>query len=159
MARKGGPKPQPNTLKVARGTHRADRHGALEDEVRPPVANELPAAPDTLGTEGKRRWQQIGSKLLPLGLLTDSDIQSLEQLCMAYEEQTEAMATIKKDGRYQTSEKGHRSAHPAVGTLRDAKADIRRYLVEFGMTPSARVGLSVKPKADANKVSKRERKA
>lgn len=85
-----------------------------------------------------------------MGVLSEADGAALERLCDCYAEILECRELIAAGGRTYHSEsravdedgksvvKHLIKAHPAVAMLADADRRFKGYLIEFGLTPSAR---------------------
>ena len=86
-----------------------------------------------------------------MGVLTEADACALERLAELYAEIVALTGTIQVEGRtYETiTETGSRifRPRPEVAMLADADRRFRSYLVEFGLTPSARTKVSVDSEA------------
>lgn len=147
MARDGRP-PVPTALKVVRGTQRADRRNAAEPQ--PPKTEVGAAPPSWLRDERSRRaWSHLSKLLTAQGLLSVLDTLALGLLCDAFADYLSAGDRLRRDGYYPTiSTKAGarvRQLHPAVRERRYAWLRIERMLIQFGMTPSARVRVSAAP--------------
>ena len=84
-----------------------------------------------------------------LGVLTVADAAAFECLCEAYADKLAARDELKAFGSsyYRTAKDGavmHRP-HPALAVVQNADRRIRAWLVEFGMTPSARSRVKAAP--------------
>lgn len=138
---KRGPRPLPPAVKLARGTYRQDRHGPVAGKVGEAI--ELPEAPSWLGVAGQEAWQRFGSIAAENGQLEARFLACLERLCDAYDRLSEAKEDIRDNGRTAVTEKGFEHARPAVAAEKEARDEIRRYLIEFGWTPSSAGGVSI----------------
>jgi P27 family predicted phage terminase small subunit len=106
-------------------------------------AIELPDAPAWLGDAGRAEWERLGSIAAELGQLEKRFLPSLERLCDAYDRLAEAREDIATEGRTSITDKGFEHARPAVAMEKEARDEIRRYLLEFGWTPSAANGVKI----------------
>lgn len=155
---KRGPKRAPTKLKIARGTHRADRDGdpALEPQ---PAAVDAPAPPPHLDRLGRDKWRDLAPRLARVGLLTHTDLEALALLCEAFSEKDRCEQVLAENGEYTTLENGYIAAHPAIARLHRALDRIRKLMGAFGMTPSDRAGMKIQTAAErAKKVQTRSRK-
>lgn len=118
MGKRGPPK-KPTSLRVLHGTTRKDRYGDPGDEVTPAASTDAP--PEHLQDIAREMWQQLAPELKRLGLLSVLDRVQLEVLCEAY-------AT-------------KRMTADSVEWFKAAAA-IDRIARQFGMTPSARQGMT-----------------
>lgn len=139
---KRGPKPKPTALRVFEGDPGrllAKRNG----EVQPTGEVETPQPPEWLGETGKEVWHRVSGHLHRIGCLTMIDTNLLALYCEAWDEFFEARAEIEKSGIVAMSDKGAEYQHPAVGIKNKAIQRIKQIGAEFGMSPTARVGLTV----------------
>lgn len=144
---KRGPKPKPTALMVFDGDpgHRLSQR---KDEVAPPVGSHVPSAPESLGPHGRAKWDEVAPHLHAIGCLTSVDLGAFELYCDLHDEFHGAVEQLERDGLVLCSEKGGQYQHPALGIKSNARKQIRQFAADFGMTPAARVGLSL---GDANK--------
>ncbi|PAP79628.1 hypothetical protein B1759_15015 [Rubrivirga sp. SAORIC476] len=136
---KRGPAPKPSALKLLQGTHRKDRAAANEPtpEVKPP------SCPTWLHKEAKREWRRIVPELVRLGLLAEVDRAALAAYCQAYATWWRMERDIDENGDVQLNARsGLESARPQVAMRDKALDTMRRFLVEFGLTPAARTRVS-----------------
>ena len=132
---KRGPKPEPKALKVFKGT-RYKRPDAIEAP-----ASALPPAPEWLGSIGASKWHEVGPHLAAVGLFAAIDGGALAQYCAAWDEFHQADQAVREDGLTFTNDKGSIIANPAVKIRQAARAAIRQWGGEFGLSPAARVSL------------------
>lgn len=116
---------------------RVELGAVLEDE-RPPRE---------LGRHGRELWRSIVVDLIRLGLVTTADRAAAVAMCGAWERMRRAELVLDEQGFFVPGSMGQMIAHPAVRIASDASAQFRRYAVEFGLTPSARVGLGLQDAA------------
>jgi len=107
-----GRKPMPTSLKLLRG---GPPSAAPRGE--PQFAPSAVDPPGCLKGEALRHWRELAPLLLRAGLLTEGDRPALEMLCEEY-------GRIRRSRRPINADK--------------ARERYRRWLVEFGMTPSSR---------------------
>lgn len=141
-----GPAPTDRNVLQMRGTYRPDRDPGDEPEVAKLL--ELPAPPDHFGELAAKIWREKAELLVGLELLTEADLGSLEGYCLAHERAIEAEAIVRIEGRTVRTVQGLKR-HPELITAEKARADMRRYEQEFGLTPNARARMrtpSAKPK-------------
>lgn len=139
-----GPPPTPTRVLQMRGTYRNDRHGGVEPTGRALV--KVPPPPKELSDAAKKFWRRVARHLITVKLLTDGDLFALEGYVLAYERATEAEAIVRTEGRTVTTSQG-KKRHPELVTAEKARADMRRYEQEFGLTPSARTRVKDAPEA------------
>src|SRR4051794_7754205 len=107
-----------------------------------------PRPPAHVSDGARKIWPRLAEMLDSSGVLTKADAIAFEVLCEA--DLLDARAAIKAFGSQYfeaTTEAGGRiiRPHPAVAAIRDADRRIRAWLVEFGLTPSARSRVTVAP--------------
>lgn len=125
---------KPTRLKLLEGTYRPDR--APRNEPMPAPA--VPEPPEDLDPEARAEWDRIVPHLAALGLLSHLDRAALAAYCQLYARWWEAERAIREHGLTQVTESGYVAQRPEVGIANTALTQMRRYLVEFGLTPAAR---------------------
>lgn len=140
---KRGPAPLPTAVKRLRGN--PGKRTLSNGEPRPATADRTPGAPRWLSEEGRKAWRKIAPILHGAQLLTDADVMGLGMLCEAFALFMDARDTVAVEGLFIQSERGGVYQHPAVGVMNRARADLLRWAVQFGMTPSARSRIAVSP--------------
>lgn len=144
-----GPAAKPTKLKLLQGTHRPDRAPANE----PAPETQAPSCPSWLHAEAKREWRRLLPELETLGLVAVVDRAALAAYCQAYATWWRMERDLDEHGETQiNSRSGLESARPQVGMRDRALAQMKAFLVEFGLTPAARSRVSVpeKPKPKDN---------
>jgi P27 family predicted phage terminase small subunit len=137
MTTKRGPKPKPTQQKKLEGN--PGRRPLPKDEPTAPIPPQGTA--DRLGLTGRsREWYD---NLANSGIITELDIAAFMFMVAHYnvgfvaaQEINAYIADCKKTGKVIRK-------HALSQVLRDNSAAFLKYAVQFGMTPSARVGLSV----------------
>lgn len=139
----------PKELKIIRGTFRNDRNPAEEPE--PTIVEKVPACPLYLGRHAKALWKRLAKEMVRSGVLTVVDVPALEMLCSSYQDYRDAREAVftSEKGRPQTLRqylKGRNSqTMPEYNALKAAYATYKSYAVEFGLTPSSRNRIDLKP--------------
>ncbi len=135
-----GRKPQPTRMKILKGEPNKDRINLNEPKISPSI----PQMPVHLNTYGKKEWQRIAPILAGMGILSEIDMAALAGYCQAYGRWVQAEQNIKKlekkgsDGILIKTPKGFIMINPYI-TIADKSLDqMRKFLIEFGMTPSSR---------------------
>jgi P27 family predicted phage terminase small subunit len=140
-----GRRPKPTALKILAGN--PGRRPLNAGEPKPRAG--IPECPAELSDSAKGEWKRISVELLALGLLTELDRAALAAYCQAWAHCLEATENIKKFGlivRTPPSEKspdGYPIQNPYVAIMNQSMAQMRSFLIEFGMTPSSRSRISV----------------
>ena len=133
---KRGPRPQPTNLKLLEGV--VNQRRINFNEPKPKIMKRTPKPPGFLGTVAKAEWRRIAGELFRLGLLTNLDITALGAYCQCYSTWLEANENIKKHGVLVKAQSGFPVQSPYVSISNRAMVEMRRWLAEFGMTPSSR---------------------
>ncbi|MBL8798774.1 MAG: hypothetical protein JNM56_33080 [Planctomycetia bacterium] len=89
----------------------------------------VPAAPNTLGAEGRKLWRRIAE---------DYDLDAaalviLESACLSQDRESGASAQLVTDGTTTTDRFGQVKAHPAVLIERDSRAAKLRALKQLNL--------------------------
>jgi len=150
-----GRKPQPTKLKIIRGNPGGRKLNKNEPEL--PSSN--PTPPNFLSAEAVVEWGRVVGYLSSSGLLTEIDRGALATYCQLYgrwEQAEMALASLAKTdpinrGLVIETTNGNAIQNPLVGIANKAAADLNRYCLEFGMTPSARSRVTVDKKKSGNK--------
>lgn len=132
MGHRGPPK-KPSKLKVIQGT----APPSALDKIPQPDPGEPVACPRWVGKHGKELWARIFPQLHKLGLVTVLDQDALAIACQAYHDYR--IAQEKFDPTEDTT------AMRRIGqNVNEAYHRFERLMKQFGLTPSAREGLSIK---------------
>lgn len=148
-----GPRPIPTAIKIAKGTDRGtdQRRATVGDAI------DLPEPPATLGDAGRSAWERFGSVAWSLGVLEDRFLGALERLCEAFDRLSWAQGDIENSGRTSVNDKGYEYVRPAVTIEKEAREEIRRYLIEFGWTPASAANVKIVRDERQTSVKRRER--
>ena len=141
---KPGPKPKPTALKKLKGGRKTYHRAMPKDEPQPEKPDKLQSAPRHLDPAAKKEWRRIGKELHALGLLTEIDLVALAAYCATYSRWVDAQLQIQKHGVLIKAQSGFPMQSPYLQISNKAMEEMRKWLVEFGMTPSSRSRVSVK---------------
>lgn len=146
---KRGRKNKPVELKVLEGTNRQDRmnHDA------PDVKAEIPVAPSFLGDDAKEEWDQISVELYGLGLLSKIDRAALAAYCQSFDRWAKSERELAEQKLISKTSNGNEIQNPLVGIANKAMENMRKFLVEFGMTPATRSNVKKIKRQQANEWS------
>lgn len=152
-----GPKPLPTEVLERRGSWRAKlRKGEPQYEVA-----RLEVAPTTRD-RAAAELARVADAMAQAGVSTRADALAWMQFCDVVEQYLAARELLSRpDGSLDpqalvaVSEKGSVYQHPAVGILNKCREQMMRFFGEFGLTPSARVGLTVGGKQEEQGDAKR----
>ena len=135
------PKPKnpgkPAALKIAQGN--PGQRKIKPEPIPAPLGSYEP--PEHLNDMGKAAWREMVANLAEVGLLMSADKSAFALLCQAYAEMRELDELIKEEGYTTVFPTGAIQQHPLIGTRDRARTLFVKLVKEFGMTPSARVGL------------------
>lgn len=150
-----GRKPTPTALKLVKGNPGKRAPNKKEAVVLPAE----PSPPSFLSDEAKVEWGRVVGTLFRVGLMTELDRAALAAYCQAYGRWAQAEGALSRMAEKDPSNKalmiktsnGNAIQNPLVGIANKAKADMVRYALEFGMSPSARSKVDAHPDDHAKK--------
>jgi P27 family predicted phage terminase small subunit len=128
-----GPRPKPAALKRLEGNP-----GKRKIKEGPRVAAKVPRCPAQLEGEARREWYRLARQLVDAGIATQLDRSALAIYCQAWGEWCEAVEHLNKGERTFTTDSGYQQQTPWVGMARAAAETMRKFMAEFGLTPSSR---------------------
>lgn len=143
-----GRKAKPVALIEAEGNKsrytKAEIERRREAEIKPPSDNI--ECPKWLKGEAKKEWYRLADDLQEIGLLTNVDVGALAICCDAYGKYVSASRKIKQNEllvEYSNAAgKTNNVANPLI-QISAKYADIyKKYMTEFGLSPSARARLA-----------------
>lgn len=149
MGGKGSGHRIPRQSKIIRGTFRNDRNP--ENEPEPEKCTAIPSPPSYLGSYAKGLWRRIAKAMVEAGILTTVDLPALEFMCSAYEEFREAREVVyfTAKGKARTLRQYMRGKNsqtmPEYNAMKNAFSTYKSYATEFGLTPSSRNRIDLKP--------------
>ncbi len=136
-----GRRPKPTALKILEGN--PGKRALNKSE---PMPRGEAKCPPHLDKGAKQEWKRISQELEECGLLTSVDRAGLAAYCAAYSRWSEAEKRIQEFGLVIKSPKsGFPIPNPYVGIANSSLNQMRKYLVEFGMTPASRSRIHVDP--------------
>lgn len=143
-----GRRPKPTVLRLVEGNPGKRKINKAE----PKPKREIPSCPAHLSDAGKVAWGRLSVLLDRMGVLTEADSAALERLCDCYSDVLICRESLKADGwTYKTMDAQGNTlikGNPAAAQLRAADSQFKSYLVEFGLTPSARSKVHTTPDGD-----------
>jgi len=129
-----GRRPLPTAIKELTGN--PGKRPLNLDEPQPPKI--IPKCPKHLDENARKEWRRISLELHRLNLLTIVDRAALAAYCQAWGRWVEAEANIQRFGAVIKTPKGLPLVNPYLRIAERAIDQMRKFLVEFGMTPSSR---------------------
>ena len=131
---------KPTALKVLEGNP-GKRPLPLHEPKPAPI---MPECPSWFDAEAKSFWHKYGPKLHALGLLTEIDGPAFEAVCQRYSLWVKCEKRMKAKGLVKKLDTGYEQQRPEVSIAKNALADVKAFLTEFGMTPASRSRISLK---------------
>lgn len=114
--------------------------------LEPHFDSSQPTPPPFLCDDAKVEWGRVSGLLYEAGVLTDVDRGVLSAYCQAYGVWAQAEREIQKlqqtsvlNGLILKTKDGNFIHQPLLSIANRARADMVKYAVEFGMSPSSRV--------------------
>ncbi len=152
---KPGTKPLPTKIKELRGGKNTYHRKPNKKEPQPETSDKVPKAPAYLSKVAQAEWRRMAKLLHPIGLLTRVDEVALSAYCSCFDQWVEATAHVQKFGPIiSTSKKdkngvllkdengkvltGGMEYSPYLAVSNRAMVEMRKWMTEFGMTPSSR---------------------
>jgi len=129
-----GRRPKPTALKRVAGN--PGKRALNEKEPTPPIG--VPDPPPHIVGEALAEWKRITPQLVALGILTDIDRAALAAYCQLWARWVEAEKSLSTTGTILKSPSGYPIQNPFLGVANTAIEGMRKFLGEFGMTPSSR---------------------
>lgn len=141
-----GRKPKPTKLKQLAGN--PGKRPLNEHE--PATIPGRPEPPSHLLGEARDEWYRMVERLERMGILSQTDVPSLVAYCEAWANYVEVKTQLKQVGRLIKTPNGHVQSNPLVSQFNQLDNALRRWLVEFGLTPSSRSRIHVENKSEEN---------
>ena len=139
---------RPAALRSFDGNRRADKRN--DREPRPEIG--VPSPPTHLQGRGLAEWHRLAPELTKIGLLTHADANAFAGYCLAHARHVEAELALQEFqktnpqwGGLMVVRGSSMVVNPLVTLARAAMADVLKQSIELGLTPSARVKLTVDP--------------
>ena len=141
-----GRKPKPSAIKQLEGN--PGKRPLNDREPVPPDG--VPDCPDFLNDEARAEWFRTAKVLQEMRLLSKADRAALAAYCTAYARWVEAEEQVRKYGTIVKSpEKGFPMKSPYLTIADQSLETMRKFLIEFGLTPSSRSRIKVPDSAQA----------
>jgi P27 family predicted phage terminase small subunit len=132
-----GPLPTPTKILQLRGSKRAKQRVA-GGEPQPAALVKLPPCPKRLQGEARKLWKKLGQRLIDQGLLTELDLDLLEDLCQVQARLLKAEEQLAKFGEVLVSDGGGMYQNPYLAIANKCMAQLQALRDRFGMGPSMR---------------------
>lgn len=102
------------------------------------AAPEIPPAPACLDAEAQAEWPRIIGELIQIGTIDRVDQVALTAYCTTYSRWKESEKQVREGGLV-VKVNGNPVANPYLSIANKSMEQMRRFLREFGLSPSARV--------------------
>lgn len=156
---KRGAKPKPTVKKILHGN--PGRRPLNKKEPKPDIPDKVPRAPHHLDKIAQKEWRRMAKELYPIGLLTNIDLTALAAYCVSFSTWMNAQQQIQKHGVLIKAQSGFPMQSPYLAIANRAMTEMRKWMVEFGLTPSSRSKVEanpIKPESALEKFQKKGRK-
>lgn len=135
------PRPaKPAEIKALEGNRSKD---GSEEKNNPQPRKGAPTPPHWLSGEALAEWGRVVPELDAIGLLSVVDRAALTAYVSAWATFVSATEDIEDRGTIVEGRDGNSVKNPAVGMQRDALQQIKVWVTEFGLTPSARARMQL----------------
>lgn len=125
--------PEPRALKLLKGETRPSRVPSWEPEAEPGSV----VAPASLSPDALEVWDTHAPELERIGLLRPRNVDTFAILCAAIVEWRKAAALLSATGPVVKGKDAPLVSNPAAREFARFAELVRRYSIEFGMTPGA----------------------
>jgi len=129
-----GRRPKPTNLKKLTGN--PGKRRLREDE---PVATGTAECPEHLDAIARREWERVAPLLQEMGILASIDAAALAGYCANYSLWVNAQ---RESGKLVRKTERGMAVNPYVRIAQAAMDQMRKFMAEFGMTPSSRSRLA-----------------
>lgn len=140
-----GRKPMPSAVHELRGDYEKDPQRRRKNEPKPPTG--VPACPEFLDEYGKKEFEFVSRIMHSMNILSLADSSGLTMYCQTFSQWRQAVDMCAQYGSWNVGKDGNGNATTTRNEwdrIREKSADsCRRWLIEFGLTPSARTRLQV----------------
>lgn len=145
---KRGPQPTPTNVLAERGSWIA-KTDARQNEIKMPAAPAVPEPPAWLTPEGREQYDRVAANIHGYGLLATVDVDILAAYC----ERLSQYITLRDEAARTEYVMPNGRANPIHAMTAEAQRDCVRLIRELGLSPAARVGLTIdKPKAKIGEI-------
>jgi len=133
-----GRKPKPNAIKELHGNP-----GKRALNKREPKFGGIAKCPPHLSKVAKQEWKRVSQELADSGLLTSVDRAALAGYCSSWARWVDAEDHLNLEGAVVKGVTGTPVRNPYAMISDHALDQLRKFAVEFGMTPSSRSRIHV----------------
>lgn len=142
-----GRRPRPSALRLIEGN--PGKRNLAKQLAREPVAEVGATMPAGLSAAARAHWKIVAAQLTDARILTRLDAVALSQYCEVFAQWRDATDKVAEFGASVETGQGGLKLSPYWAAFIQASGELRRMLIEFGMTPSARARVAaIGKKAD-----------
>ena len=134
-----GRKPKPTIFKLLDGN--PGKRPINGQEVIP--ESKIPICPGVLSETARDEWNRLAPILEKMGLISELDMAAFAAYCQAYGRWIEAEEILIEKGNFYKTPNGSIMTSPVLWVANKALEQMHKYLIEFGLTPSARSRLKI----------------
>jgi len=145
-----GAVPKPARLKLLNGRGPGKDSAGRPVNEGPKFVRDAPEPPTWLDREAKAEWRRVVPELARLKLLSRMTRASLASYCEAWSAFVEATKIVHEEGVVCEGRSGQ-MVHPAFKAQMAASAELRRWAIEYALTPASEQ--KVKPVEEPDAVS------
>jgi len=131
------PATKPAVLKLLNGRGPGKDAAGRPVNEGPKYVRDAPNPPTWLGREAKAEWRRVVPELERLKMLSRVTRASLTAYCETWATFVTATGILHREGLMIVSATRGPIAHPAVAMQRAASAELRRWAIEYGLTPAS----------------------
>ena len=142
-----GPAPIPYEILSKRGSHHA-RGPRVAKAPRPEPG--IPSCPGWMTKGAKAAWRMLAKMLLPMGVATKADRNSMTRYCVLWDRWRKVEDAIVVKGQTFEGKEGPK-IRPEVKIAAQLAEQLARMEREFGLTPSARTRIMVHGNSSSKK--------
>ncbi|WP_292047709.1 MULTISPECIES: phage terminase small subunit P27 family [unclassified Brevundimonas] len=122
---------------------------AMKAAVKP--VDHAPKAPTWLPDTAKAEWRRVAPILAERKILTDADLGSLENYCLAIGQIRDCQKTLADlPSPFFAGDSGTPRPHPAIRVMHAAMTLSRQLAAELGLTPVSRSRPAISEEGDEN---------
>jgi P27 family predicted phage terminase small subunit len=153
----GRPK-KPTSLHVIEGNRSKidlDKRIAEEPKARKYSMDNLPGPPEWMDDRAKGEWKRIVPELVVMDLFTKADVSALEAYCVTYSRWQQIEIELSEmDKLFFVTPNGYQQQVPQINAANKYLAQCKKFMTEFGLTPSARGRMSLPSNEDDDPMAK-----
>ena len=151
---KRGPRKEPTILKIAKGN--PGKRPLNKSEPRPPSDDITP--PEWVTGVAREKWDNVVPKLIGMGVMTNADVDTIARYCTMHEQYVKYLEQVRRGLdvlviRDDAGKVKYMQSTPAATMMMKLAGSMLRIEQEFGLTPSARSGVSAAQEKPADELA------